>query len=125
MFFFKKLSLLLMYSGKKKQIYKKVLKGFPKTACITSIIYRLKPIMETHKVRKGSKIYEIPFFLKKNRAFGLLLRWLVQAIRKKKKPLLTTLQHEFQDLISFASKESKALHVKITTNIIYSHFRWR
>lgn len=74
-FLLKKLSTLLMHSGKKKLIYKKVIqqlenfdlyntesKAIKNTCLLTTIFHRLKPILETRKVRKASKHYDVPFF---------------------------------------------------------------
>jgi ribosomal protein S7 len=83
--------------------------------------------METRKIRKGSKYYDTPFFLKKARAFSILLRWIAQAI-KKGDNLTNSIQKEFKDLIKGLGstvKESQNLRNKVSINIIYSHYRWR
>ena len=131
-FLLKKLSSLLMYNGKKKLILKSVLKtlqNFPtKNVCLlTTIFHRIKPILETRKVRKGSKFYDVPFIIKKSRAVSLLLRWVVKSIRKHPN-LFLGINNEFKDLISglgTTNKESRTLRAKVASNIMYSHFRWK
>jgi small subunit ribosomal protein S7 len=137
---FKKLSSLLMFNGKKKLIFKTVLKTlqrFQKNGvtlkhfcALTTIFHRIKPILETRKVRKGSKFYEVPYPIKKSRALSLLLRWVTKSIRKQATHLNVGLKNEFQDLIDNEGKgttikESKALNNKVSANIMYSHYRWR
>jgi small subunit ribosomal protein S7 len=138
-FLLKKLSSLLMYNGKKKLIFKSVLKSLQnfhpikKNICIlTTMFYRIKPILETRKVRKGSKFYDVPFLMKKSRAFSIMLRWFVKAIRKnqnlKFKALSLGITNEFKDVVSrtgFTVKESKNLRTKVASNIMFSHFRWK
>lgn len=77
-----KLSSLLMKNGKKKKVKKKVLTAFQffnktnivqKNFCaVTSLVYRLRPIMETKKVRKGAKYYDVPFFFKTKKRIYIL-----------------------------------------------------
>jgi small subunit ribosomal protein S7 len=128
-----KLTVLFMRSGKKKLIFKRVLKeleNFDSKACkhiciLTAMFHRLKPLLETRKVRKAAKHYDVPFFLKESRRLSLLLRWFVKAIKKQG---LHALQQELQNLFfetgsTFA--ESKALRVKVSNNIMFSHYRWK
>lgn len=126
-FILKKLSSLLMHNGKKKMVFKKVIKTLQnfniKNLCIlTSIFHRNKPILETKKIRKGSKFYEVPFFLKKSRSLSLILRWTAKSIQKQ------GFNQELKDLIHDAGstiKECKLLRNKVVANIIYSHYRWK
>ena len=142
-FLLTKLSALLMKAGKKKLVLKMVLKGLPEmvgknTCALTSVFHQLQPVLETRKVRKGSKYYDVPFPIKKARALSLLLRWTTRAIsssstrgnsKGKSAGLSQKVHGEFIDLIngelrSNSVKESKALRSKVAANIIYSHFRW-
>jgi small subunit ribosomal protein S7 len=152
-----KLSLLLMRSGKKKLVYKRVIKQLEnfdlsgtlqahliskswgtthdqgakakalRHLCIlTAMFHRLKPILETRKVRKASKHYDVPFFLKESRRFSILLRWFVKAIRKQGR--LNALQQEIQNIFLETGStlaESKALRLKVSNNIMFSHYRWK
>jgi small subunit ribosomal protein S7 len=129
-----KLSSLLMFDGKKKLIFKRVFKSLDginfssQSVLITTIFHRIKPIIETRKVRKGSKFYDVPFPIKKSRALSLLLRWVAKSIRKQRTHLSAGIKKEFHDLVlnvGTTIKESKALHNKVSANIMYSHYRWR
>jgi ribosomal protein S7 len=134
-----KLSLLLMKNGKKKFVHKKVIKSLQmfyekrkvfKNICILTLIFhRIKPLLETRKVRKGSKYYDVPFYMKKNRSLLLLLRWIVRSVRKHSvKGLSKKLQMEMRDLIKgsgFTYKEYKLLRLRVASNVIYSHYRWK
>jgi len=137
-FLLKKLSSLLMFDGKKKLILKtvfKTLQNFQKNevtlknfCALTTIFHRIKPILETRKIRKGSKFYDVPYPIKKSRAVSLLLRWVTKAVRKQTTHLKFGLKNEIQDLIDNVGatiKEKKALHNKISANYMYSHYRWR
>lgn len=125
-----------MYSGKKKLVFKKVLKSLQslesrgatlKNICVlTTIFHKFKPFLETRKVRKASKYYEVPFFVKKARALSLLLRWVVNSIRKQGG--LKNIKTELFDMINETGstiKEAKALRTKVANNIMFSHYRWR
>jgi ribosomal protein S7 len=135
-----KLTLLLMHSGKKKLVYKKVIKqlenfdlngltqtkAFRHLCVLTALFHRLKPILETRKVRKASKHYDVPFFLKEPRRLSILLRWFVKAIRKQGR--LNVLQQEIQNLFLETGStiaEAKALRLKVSNNIMFSHYRWK
>jgi ribosomal protein S7 len=134
-----KLSYLLMNNGKKKKVKKKVLSAFQffntknmvqKNFCaITSLIYRLKPIMETKKVRKGAKYYDVPFLLKPKRGFTFFFRWFSQSIKsKKEKTFDLKIKKEIFDLIlkdGSSVKESKLLRKKVKKNLKFSHYRWK
>jgi ribosomal protein S7 len=134
-----KLSSLLMKNGKKKKLKKKVLTAFQffnktnivqKNFCtVTSLIYRLRPIMETKKVRKGAKYYDVPFFLKPKRGFTFFFRWFSQSIKEKNKNFFNLkLKKEIFNLIlknGSSVKESKLLKKKVKQNIKYSHYRWK
>jgi ribosomal protein S7 len=151
-FIIKKLTSLLMYSGKKKLVFKKVMQSLQalsanslkdsssrthdsrgeqraviKNICIlTTVFHKFKPFLETRKVRKASKYYEVPFFLKKARALSILLRWVVNSIRKQGS--LKNIQAEFLEMIHETGntvKEAKALRTKVANNIMFSHYRWR
>lgn len=121
-----------MRSGKKKLIFKKVLKEFENfdsknNSCkhlnyITELLLSLKPIVETRKVRKAAKNYDVPFFLKEPRQLSLLLRWFVKATRKQ--GLRQELQNLFLETGTIYS-ESKALRLKVSNNMKFSHYRWK
>jgi ribosomal protein S7 len=145
-YFLNKLSTLLMKDGKKKLILKKVLyslqslknirlkfdwvkKSYKKLCILTIFFYKLKPLLETVKVRKGSKYYEVPYYIKSQRSFSLMFRWIIKGIKKQNgKSIDSKIKNEFKLLLKNkgnAIKEAKTLRKKVVTNIIYSHYRWK
>jgi ribosomal protein S7 len=150
--FLDKLSTLLMFSGKKKVILKRVITKLEtfnfsldqtlpgklnlkktkqptalKHICLlTALFHQLKPFLETKNVRKASKHYDVPFFLKSTRSFSLVLRWFVRAIRKQgglrafNKEIYNILLQKGQTV-----KEVTALRQKVSKNIMFSHYRWK
>lgn len=140
--FLNKFSNILMYNGKKKLIFKKVFKSLQtfnedkmkkkyalKNVCIiTAMLYKIKPILETRKIRRGSKYYDVPMFLKKSRSVSLLLRWVVKSLRKQKLSVDNNIKNEVKEILKGTGntvKESKILRNKVSDNIKYSHYRWR
>ena len=87
-----KLTKLLMKNGKKKKILKRVTSSLQKFSqnkeaysgfcMLTSMFYKIKPLLETVKVRKGSKYYDFPYYIKPQRSISILLRWSVKYIKK-------------------------------------------
>ncbi len=134
-----KLTKLLMKNGKKKKILKRVTSSLQKFSqnkeaysgfcMLTSMFYKIKPLLETVKVRKGSKYYDVPYYIKPQRSISILLRWSVKSIKKHlEKSLEKKIQREFKELsLSSGStfKESKQLRQKVATNIMFSHYRWK
>jgi len=135
-----KLTTLLMHSGKKKLIFKKVIKNLQKfnlsntkhpkaiknICLLTTLFHKLKPFLETRKIRKASKYYDVPFFLKESRSFSILLRWITKAIRNF--GTINSLNKEIQNLLEETGstfKEAKTLRIKVANNIMFSHFRWK
>ena len=134
-----KLTNLLMKNGKKKPVLKKVLlslqsfygpHGAYKQACIlTLFFFKLKPLLETIKIRKGSKYYDVPYFIKQKRILSIALRWAVKAIRAQNASSLDQKIHSglsevFQGQ-GLANKQAKILKKRVAANVMYSHFRWK
>ena len=86
-------------------------------------------MLETVKVRKGSKYYEVPYYIKSQRSFSLMFRWIIKGIKKQNgKSIDSKIKNEFKLLLKNkgnAVKEAKTLRKKVVTNIIYSHYRWK
>lgn len=144
--FLNKISTLLMKNGKKKLVLKKVLyslqslnktpvkfnwikKTYTKLCVLTIFFFKLKPLLETIKVRKGSKYYEVPYYIKTQRSLSLMFRWIVKGIKKQNsKTVISKIKNELQSLLrnqGTAIKEAKILRKKVIINIIYSHYRWK
>ena len=134
----KKLTQLLIVHGKKRIICKKVTQALQyfnkkktvyKNLCtLTGSLYRIKPLLETVSVRKGSKFYEVPVFIKVSRQNSIMLKWVVISIKRKNSSLENNIVNEFKDLLKnqgSAVQNFQSLRKKISSNIRYSHYRWR
>ena len=130
------LSRLLMREGKRKQALAKVLGSFQtfqsqakplKNLCLlTTVLHQSKPLLETRKVRRGAKYFDVPFFLTRKRSYSLLLRWLAAVLRRGHSSL--ELSKEFRALLAGQGatlQEAKALRQRVAANLIYAHYRWR
>ena len=124
------LSALLMRGGKKRLVAKRLLvglraSGWKNTCALTGAIYRLRPILETRKVRRGAKYYDVPFYLSRKRSTSLVYRWLARSFKVKPK---ASLEYEWTEIImgrGFATKEAELLRQRISANMRYSHYRWK
>ncbi len=126
-----KLSSQLMKKGKKGPVLKLIhdtLNGSTGVKMITCLIYKLKPSLETRQIRKGSKFFDVPFFLKKKRSILLALRWFTKAIKARKdRSLNRKILVEIEDLVNKTGQSYKSaltLRKKVSKNIFYGHFRW-
>lgn len=134
-----KLTSLLMKNGKKKPVLKKVLLSlqcfygsneiYKQLCLLTLFFFKLKPLLETIKVRKGSKYYDVPYFIKQKRSLSIALRWAVKTIRAQKGPSLDKKIHSGLHEVfggeGFAHKQAAILKKRVAANIMYSHFRWK
>ena len=123
------LTSLLMRGGKKRLIAKKLLtniqsSGWKNTCTLTGAIYKLRPILETRKVRKGSKYYDVPFYISRNRSRSIVYRWLAKSLDKPR----ANLDQEWKEIVldeGYANKESEILIQRVAANMRYSHYRWK
>ncbi len=127
-----KLASQLMRNGKKKKVLKVIyslLDDYNEYCMLTALVYNLRPSLETRKVRRGSKYYDVPFFMKKKRSLLLALRWFTKGVKARKEVnLKNKFVLEFEDLMNssgLAYKESKALKKRVLSNTLYSHYRWK
>ncbi len=130
-----KLASQIMINGKKKTVLKVIFSllnnynHYSNFCMLTALIYSLKPSLETRKVRRGSKYYDVPFFMKKKRSLLLALKWFTKAVKSRKEiGLGSKFIAEFEDLMhksGSAYKEAKVLKKRVLSNTLYSHYRWK
>ncbi len=130
-----KLASLLMRDGKKnivlKVIYAKLQEytSANNLCMLTSLVYKLKPSLETKKIRKGAKHFDVPFPVSEKRSLSLALKWFANGVAgRHERKLRDRVAGELTDLIlkrGLAFKEAQQLRKKVCSNSHYSHYRWK
>jgi small subunit ribosomal protein S7 len=128
----------VMKSGKKRlaqQIFyncmdeiKRRLKDKDELEIFNTAIFNVKPMIQVRSRRVGGATYQVPMEVKKKRATALAIRWILEAVRKKKgRPMHLKLADE---LIMAYRKEGTAVttrdnvHKMAEANKAFAHFAW-
>ena len=116
-----------------KNIFLKIKLCFNKNPIILFAIAlkKLKPFIETIKVRKSGKNYEVPVPLKKKRQLFIVLKWFISFIKSQKsynsKEQFNKFSKEICNLVlnkGLLLNHKKSIMKKCFENRAYSHFRW-
>jgi ribosomal protein S7 len=68
---------------------------------IWSVLKIIEPVVEIRALRRGGRVYFVPFPLRANRAFSLARRWVIgRAKKRKSKSIGNCLALEFNDICS-------------------------
>ncbi len=128
----------IMKDGKKRQAIKIVydcmdemkrrLKDKDELEIFNTAIFNVKPMIQVRSRRVGGATYQVPMEVKKKRATALAIRWILEAVRKKKgRPTYLKLADE---LIMAYRKEGTAVttrdnvHKMAEANKAFAHFAW-
>jgi len=94
----------------------------------TKAIDNVKPLVEVRSRRVGGATYQVPVEVKNNRSQALAIRWIVNAIRRRKeKSMIEKLSAELIDAASnkgSAIKKREDTHKMAEANKAFAHFRW-
>jgi small subunit ribosomal protein S7 len=107
---------------------KKRLKDKDEFEVFNTALLNVKPMIQVRSRRVGGATYQVPMEVKKKRATALAVRWLLEAVRKKKgRPTHLKLADE---LIMAYRKEGAAVttrdnvHKMAEANKAFAHFAW-
>ena len=94
----------------------------------TKAIENVKPKIEVRSRRVGGATYQVPMEIKKNRQQALALRWVLEAVRKKKgRGLAVRLAEEFMAAYrreGDAVTTRENVHKMAEANKAFAHFAW-
>lgn len=94
----------------------------------TQAIHNVKPMVEVRSKRVGGATLQVPHEVKKSRQQSLAIRWVLDAVRKKKgKPISRRLAEELFDAYNkqgsaFTTRENT--HKMAEANKAFAHFAW-
>ena len=128
----------IMRSGKKRVamniVYdcmdeiKRRLKDKDELEIFNTAIQNVKPMIQVRSRRVGGATYQVPMEVKRKRATALAIRWILEAVRKKKgRPTYLKLADE---LVMAYRKEGAAVtardnvHKMAEANKAFAHFAW-
>ena len=127
----------IMYDGKKgiaaKIVYTAIEKIKSKTKeepinIFNEAINNIRPTVEVRSRRVGGATYQVPVEVKSKRAQALAIRWLVDALRKRKdKHMSDKIFNEIYDAYEkkgSAVKKKEDVHKMAESNKAFAHFRW-
>src|SRR4051812_1473517 len=107
---------------------KRRLKDKDELEVFTTALTNVKPMIQVRSRRVGGATYQVPMEVKKKRATALGIRWILEAVRKKKgRPTYLKLADE---LIMAYRKEGAAVttrdnvHKMAEANKAFAHFAW-
>lgn len=127
----------LMLDGKKNKAKSAVYSALenlhedPKEALIVfeEIIKKVMPKQEVRSKRVGGATYQVPVLLKHERSQALAIRWVLEAIRKRKgasteQKLISEFNNINKGENSVALKKREDVEKMADSNKAFSHFRW-
>ena len=107
---------------------KKRLKGTDPLDVFLTAVQNVKPLLQVRSRRVGGATYQVPMEVSKKRQTALAIRWILEAVRKRKgRPTHLKLADE---LISAYRKEGSAIQVRenvhkmAEANKAFAHFAW-
>ncbi len=95
---------------------------------LQTAVANVTPSVEVRSRRVGGANYQVPVPVRQDRGEALALRWIIDAVRKKKGASLATKLS--QELLAASKETGEAMHKKEVTykmaeaNRAFSHFRW-
>ena len=106
---------------------KEKLKGEPLKLTLQAI-ENAKPSLETKSRRVGGATYQVPIEVKKDRAYTLAVRWLIQNARTRGgKSFQEKLVNELMDAYNKkggAIKKRETIHKMADSNKAFAHYKW-
>lgn len=103
----------------------------PKEAALAfeEIIKKVMPKQEVKSRRVGGATYQVPALLKHERSQALAIRWILDAIRKRKgastaAKLISELKNIEKGEQSVALKKREDVEKMAESNKAFSHFKW-
>ncbi|NCT55543.1 30S ribosomal protein S7 [bacterium] len=127
----------LMLDGKKSKAKSAVYTALeslhedPKEALVIfeDVMKKVMPKQEVRSKRVGGATYQVPVLLKHERSQALAIRWILEAIRKRKgASTAEKLTSEFSNIVkgenSVALKKREDVEKMAESNKAFSHFRW-
>lgn len=95
---------------------------------VVKAIENVKPQIETRSRRVGGATYQVPMEVRKERAYSLALRWLVQNARGRGgKSFQEKLVGELMDAFNSkggAIKKKETVHKMAESNRAFAHYKW-
>jgi len=95
---------------------------------VVKAIENIKPQIETRSRRVGGATYQVPMEVRKERAYSLALRWLVQNARGRGgKSFQEKLVGELMDAFNSkggAIKKKETVHKMAESNRAFAHYKW-
>jgi len=103
-------------------------KNIPPLKLFETAVTNVKPLVEVRSRRVGGATYQVPREVPTKRRQSLAIRWIIQAVRKKKgRPMYLRLADE---LMAAYKKEGDAMttreniHRMAEANKAFAHFSW-
>jgi len=126
-----RLTALLQWKGRRRSTLRRLLaaqglRQLRNPCPLTAILNGHRPLLETRKVRRGARNFDVPFPLKRQRSLSLLLRWWAKAARSQglgRWDPLQQLRQLAEDRGPIAG-DAKNLRQRVAQNLMYSHYRW-
>jgi len=122
----KRLALNIVYDAMDE--IKRRLKDKDEIEVFNTAIFNVKPMIQVRSRRVGGATYQVPMEVKKKRATALAIRWILEAVRKKKGR--ATYMKLADELIMAYRKEGAAVttrdnvHKMAEANKAFAHFAW-
>ena len=92
-----------------------------------SVLKNVSPIMEVKSRRVGGSTYQVPVEVKKERAYALAMRWIINNCRDKVGSMSKNLSSELIDgynKVGNSIKKREDTHKMAEANKAFAHFRW-
>ena len=127
----------VMYDGKKTTSEKIIYDALEKIKNKTKVepikifdkaIENIRPNLEVRSRRVGGATYQVPQEVKTKRSQTLALRWLLNAVRKRKNKTMS--DKLFNELMDASQRKGSAIkkredtHRMAESNKAFAHFRW-
>ena len=93
----------------------------------TKALGNIKPSVEVRPRRVGGATYQVPMEVNHFRRQSLAIRWLIQAARSGKGPMMERLANEILDAAEgrgAAVKKKEDTHRMAEANRAFAHYRW-
>jgi small subunit ribosomal protein S7 len=95
---------------------------------VLAAIENVKPITETRSRRVGGATYQVPMEVRKERAYALSIRWIVQSAKGRSGRTFTDkLVNELMDAFEKkgnAFKKREVTHKMADANRAFAHYKW-
>lgn len=103
--------------------------GKPALEVFQQAIENVAPQVEVRPRRVGGQTYQVPMEVRPERRRSLAIRWIVQAVRRKKtgRPAYERLAQEILDAYNktgVAYKKREDTHRMAEANRAFAHYRW-